>query len=359
MTPTPPPAVAVIIVCHNNADCIESTLARLVPQLAAGDELVVVDNASTDGTAERIGTAHPEARVLATGENLGFAGGAVLGARSSSAPLLLFLNPDCAPAQGFLPALRQCATARPSWGAWQALVTMDGGRQVNTAGNTVHFLGISWAGGLGAPVSSVPPRPEEVPYASGAALMVRREAWDAVGGFDERYFMYVEDLDLSLRLRLAGWEIGVVPEARADHDYEFTKGDYKWRYLERNRWWTVLSDYPTALLVLVMPALAAFELGLLLVAARGGWLRPKLEANAAVIRELPAILARRRAVQARRRISTSAFADILTSELDSPALGAEARLPGLQLLLAAYLRGAREVLTLGRLRPGRRRPASR
>ena len=90
----------------------------------------------------------------------------------------------------------------------------------------------------------------EVSFASGAALVVRREAWEAVGGFDERYFMYGEDLDLGLRLWLHGYRVGVVPAARVDHDYTFAKGGWKWFMLERNRWWTVLGDYPGALLVL-------------------------------------------------------------------------------------------------------------
>ena len=73
---------------------------------------------------------------------------------------------------------------------------------------------------------------------------MRRGAWDAAGGFDERYFMYGEDLDLSLRLRLAGWGLGLARAAEVAHDYEFAKGDYKWFYLERNRWWTVIGAYP-------------------------------------------------------------------------------------------------------------------
>ena len=115
--------------------------------------------------------------------------------------------------------------------------------------------------------------------------------------------MYGEDVDLSLRLRLAGWGVGVVPAARVEHAYEFAKGAYKWFYLERNRWWTVLGAYPGALLWRVLPALLALELALLPVAAVGGWLPAKLRAQAAVLRSLGWALRRRRRVQATRRVS--------------------------------------------------------
>ncbi len=103
--------------------------------------------------------------------------------------------------------------------------------------------------------------------------------------------MYGEDLDLSLRLRLAGWGVGVVPAARVEHDYDFAKGDYKWFHLERNRWWTLLAAYPAPLLALLAPALLAFELALLAVAARGGWLRREA-ARAGGRRARPAARAR-------------------------------------------------------------------
>ena len=114
-----------------------------------------------------------------------------------------------------------------------------------------------------------------VGFASGAALVVRREAWDAAGGFDGSYFMYGEDLDLSLRLRLAGWEVGVAGGAVVEHDYEFAKGESKWFLLERNRWTTVLGVYPAALLLALLPALLAAEAAFFLAAARGGWLGAK------------------------------------------------------------------------------------
>jgi N-acetylglucosaminyl-diphospho-decaprenol L-rhamnosyltransferase len=336
--------VTVVVVCHDSAAKAPPTLRALRAQLEPGDDVVVVDNASRDGTPDLVRAADPLATVIETGANLGFAAGCHVGARASRGRLLLFLNPDAKPAPGCLAALRAAAVEHPGWGAWQPLVTLADGEHVNTAGNLVHWLGFGWAGGMGRRVAEVDGPAHEVGFASGAAMVVRRIAWDAANGFDQRYFMYGEDLDLSLRLRLAGWGIGVVPAARVAHDYSFVKGDYKWFYLERNRWWTLLGVYPGRLLALLAPALAAFEIALLFVAWRGGWLGAKLRAQWAVVRLLPAMMRRRRAVQAGRVITPAAFAAHLTASLDSPYLAAASRLPLLQAAQSRYWRMVRAAL---------------
>ena len=338
------PAVAVVIVTYESAEAIPATLRAVGAQLAEGDELVVVDNASRDGSAAAARAAAPGATVLELGHNGGFTAGCLAGAAASTAPLLFFLNPDAVLAPGSLEALRAAAEEHPRWGAWQAMVLLPGGERINSSGGVVHWLGLAWAGGLDAPVPAPPGPPHEVAFASGAALVVRRTAWEEIGGFDADWFMYVEDVDLSLRLRLAGWGVGVVPAASVEHDYDFHKGDYKWFHLERNRWWSLLSSYPAPLLALVTPPLLVFDLGLLAVAAQGGWLRAKLRSQAAVVRGLPRVLARRRATQARRAISPAAFAAWLTPALDSPALGGPARNPAVRALVAGYWRLVRALL---------------
>jgi N-acetylglucosaminyl-diphospho-decaprenol L-rhamnosyltransferase len=338
------PAFAIVIVTYDSAGHLPATLDALRGQLGPGDELRVVDCASPQGAPADVLARHaPAAALTALDENLGFAGGANAGARATTAPLLLFLNPDCVVQPGALDALRAAAASQPDWGAWQALVTLPGGEAVNTAGGVTHWLGMGWSGDYGAPVASRATAPHEVSFASGAALVVRREAWDVTGGFEPAYFMYGEDLDLSLRLRLAGWGVGVVPEAHVEHDYEFTKGDYKWFSLERNRWWTVLGAYPAALLWPLLPALLAGELALLVIAARGGWLPSKLRAQRAVLRSLPWALRRRRRVQSTRRMSARAFAAGLSDRLDSPFLGAAAETRAARTLQSAYWAAALRV----------------
>jgi GT2 family glycosyltransferase len=338
MTRTGAGRLSIVVVTYNSRAAVTASLPALVAQLDSGDELVVVDNASVDGTVAAVREIAPRATVVETGHNAGFAAGANAGARAAQGDLLLFLNPDATPAPGFADAIRAPAREQRGWAAWMGLVTEGGGRVVNTSGGVVHFTGIAWAGEAGVPAPGSVGGPREVTFASGACLAVPRGVWERAGGFAEQFFMYHEDVDLSLRLRLAGERIGVEPLAMVDHDYEFAKGAAKWRLLERNRWATLVRCYPGALLALLAPALAATELALLGVAAAGGWLPQKLRAAADTARALPRLLRERRAIQATRGVGAAEFAALLTCELDSPFLGPVARLRPVRWGLRAYWR---------------------
>lgn len=333
-----------IVVTYRSAEHLRPLFAALAPQLCDQDELVIVDNASNDGTADVARSLGAPARLLETGCNLGFAGGCHVGAEATRASLLLFLNPDSAPEPDCLARLRDAATAHPEWGAWQAAVMLDDGR-INSSGGVVHYLGIGWAGDCERSAETLPAQDREIAFPSGAAMVVRRGAWDQLHGLDREFFMYGEDLDLGLRLWLSAWRVGLVPAARVRHSYEFDKGDSKWFWLERNRWRTVLSVYPAPLLALLTPALLATELALLAIAAREGWLRAKLRAQAATVAGLPATLRRRRAVQRTRRIGAGELAAQLTASLDSPYLAAAAS-PAIRVPQALYWRAVRSMLAL-------------
>jgi hypothetical protein len=132
--------------------------------------------------------------------------------------------------------------------------------------------------------------------------------------------------------------VGVVADARVDHDYEFEKGAAKWRYLERNRSATLLRVYPASLLVLLTPALLATELALVPAAIAGGWFGQKVRAWGDTARALPSLVRQRRSVQATRAASASEFARALTPALDSAYLGAASRSRLLAALLGGYWR---------------------
>jgi GT2 family glycosyltransferase len=347
-----PARLSAVIVTHRHADVIARTLEALVAQLRPDDELIVVDNDSPDGTAGAVRESAPRARVIESGANLGFPAACNLGAARATGELLVFLNPDAAPAPGWREAIAAPLDEGWGWGAWQALVTCEGGARINTRGGVVHFTGIAWAGGAGEPA---PPQeagegdarragtgagdPSAEPgFVSGACLAIPRALFRELGGFAEAFFLYHEDVDLSLRVRLAGERLGVVPQARVEHDYEFEKGPAKWRYLERNRWATLLRCYPGALLALLAPALLATELALVPISLAGGWWRQKLAAWVDTARSLPRLLRERRAIQSRRGAGAREFARALTPDLDSPYLGAAARSAALRFALRAYWR---------------------
>jgi GT2 family glycosyltransferase len=317
---------------------VRRALPPLVAELEEGDQLIVVDNASDDGTVEAVRELAPAATVIEIGANPGFGAGCNRGAAAATGELLLFLNPDAKPEPGFRAAIERPLADRRGWAAWQGLVTADDGRAVNSGGGVVHFTGIAWAGEGGAAAPG---------FLSGACLAIPRRSFAAAGGFAEGFFLYHEDVDLSLRLRLAGGRLGVERAARVDHDYDFEKGAAKWRGLERNRWATIIRTYPAALLAVLAPALAATELALVAIAAAGGWLRPKLAASGDVLRALPRLIRERRTIQSTRAIGVAEFARALSPDLDSAYLGAAARSRLLRSVLRAYWRAALGLLGAG------------
>jgi GT2 family glycosyltransferase len=328
--------MSVVIVTLDEAEFIRSCLHALLPQLGPEDELIVVDNGSRDGTPEIVAELAPDARILRLEGNPGYMAACNAGAAVATGDLLVLLNPDTTVAPDFAEAIRRPLTDGRGWAAWQALLTQSGGREVNTSGGVTHYTGISWAGEVGRSVEEVSPEPHEVGFASSACLALPRERWNEVGGFPEAFFLYFDDVDISLRLRLRGGIVGIEPAARVEHHYDFSRRTFKWRMLERNRWATIIRTYPGPLLALLAPALLVTELALLAIALAGGWAGQKLAATADVLRALPRLLEERRAIQATSRVAPATFAAGLTGELSSPFLGPVARSPLVRWGVRAY-----------------------
>lgn len=337
------PSLSVLIVAWNSSAELRRTLPALLAELGDDDELIVVDNDSGDDSAALVAELAPAARLVRMGRNVGFAAGCNRGAEEARGDLLVLLNPDAVPQPGWGDAIRRPWREGRGWAAWQALVANGDGTEINSAGNPVHFTGIVWAGGHGRPLAEAPAAGEVV-CLSGACLAIPLATWRELGGFPERFFLYHEDVDLSLRLRLRGDTLGIEPAAVVAHDYEFGAGEHKWRWLERNRLAFLVRDYPGALLILLAPALLATELALLAVSASGGWGRQKLAANLEALLWLPRLLRERRRIRQTRAVSSAEFASWLTADLDSPFIAGAARSLPVRLALRGYWQAVQALL---------------
>jgi N-acetylglucosaminyl-diphospho-decaprenol L-rhamnosyltransferase len=226
--PTAAPNWAAVVVNYNAGpalvDCVGSVLAQ-----DPTPDLVVVDNASTDGSLDGLRRAHPGVRVVRSGGNLGYARAANLGIAATDAPVVAVLNPDTVLGSGTGQALTARFAADASLGAaGPRLHNSDGSiypsaRQIpgllDAVGHGLLFF--VWPTnpftGRYRETGADPAHPREVDWVSGAAVWLRRAALDAVGGWDERYFMYVEDVDLCWRLRRAGWRVAYEPSGTVEH----------------------------------------------------------------------------------------------------------------------------------------------
>lgn len=220
--PVSPDRATVVMVTWNAADLVGSSLAS-VP---AGVDVVIVDNASRDGTVASARAERPDARVIELATNVGFAPGANCGISEVSAGPVLLLNPDCCLAPGALEHLLEFLELHPRAGLVSALVCSPDGRPERYAGGreptllsiAVHYLGLSR---LLPRLSLYRPGPRAAAaqreWVAGTALLVRRAALDEVGALDESYFLYAEDHDWCRRMRAVGWEVWVTPGARAEH----------------------------------------------------------------------------------------------------------------------------------------------
>jgi N-acetylglucosaminyl-diphospho-decaprenol L-rhamnosyltransferase len=213
-------ALSIVVVTWLSADDVGPLLASLAGSLAAGAELVVVENASGDATPVIVRAAAPAAAVIENPENRGFAAAANQGLAASRGAFVLFLNPDTVVAPDTLPRALAHLAADPSIGALGCRTLGEDGAPQPTV-DRFHTVGglvrEALASRRRGPRGRVPAATEDVDWVYGSFLLCRRAALEAVGGFDEAYEMYGEDLDLCHRLRAAGWRVVYLAEATIVH----------------------------------------------------------------------------------------------------------------------------------------------
>ena len=240
------PQVSVIVVNWNGREHLAACFSSLVSSDYPPDrlELILVDNGSTDGSLDLMRSAFPGVRLVPLDDNLGFTGGNNAGVAVAHGDVLAFFNNDMRVQPGTISALVRALA--PPFACVAARVLSWDGRHIDFLGGTVSFEGRGYQEHYGVPASMPLALPETF-FPNGGAFAVTREAYEAVGGFDDRYFAYYDDIDLGWRLRLRGYGIRLVHDAVVHHRHGATvrkhPRGFKRFLMERNAVWNVMKNY--------------------------------------------------------------------------------------------------------------------
>jgi GT2 family glycosyltransferase len=300
------PFVSILIVSYQSGPTLARCLEALKVQTFTDFEILLVDNASTDGAPQAAAAADPTIRFLRPGANLGFAAGNNLAAGEARGRWLVLLNPDAYARPDWLEAMVAGAARHPQVRCFTSLqMVADEPGLMDGAGDVMTSAGIPFRGGYRRR------RPAdllegEVFSACGAATLIDRDLFLGLGGFDERFFCYCEDVDLGYRLRLAGETTLLLPAAVVEHVGSASTGvrsEFSIFHGSRNRIWTFLKNTPPLLLWLTTPLHVAVTAGLLLLHWRRGDAGPVVRGIRAAFQRqaLDPILASRRDIQAARK----------------------------------------------------------
>lgn len=249
--PEPPPAVTIVIVNYNSGAWLKRTLRRVAVQTFRRFQVVVVDNASSDGS-ERACDRYPEVKLVSLPENSGFAAANNRAVGHATTDWIVFLNPDAVPHRRWLEQLLSHAEQQPQYrifGCQQ--ISARHPSLLDGVGDDVAAFGVSWRRGhLSARPRTL--RGRATFSVCGAVLLIRRHDFIALGGFDERFFCYVEDVDLCYRANLRGMHCWQVNEARVFHASSTSplrrSNPVAIYYGYRNLLWMYMKNSPFALL---------------------------------------------------------------------------------------------------------------
>lgn len=297
------PRASVIIPNWNGLALLRPCLDSLRLQTCASFEVLVVDNASIDGSVEAVRREYPEVRVVALARNGGYTAGCNAGIRSARGAIVALLNNDTEARPRWLEELLDALERHPEAGSAASRIMLHDRRDtLHSAGDCYGRDGIPNSRGVWQRFG--PPYDQEclVFGPCGGAAAYRRTMLDAIGLFEERFFMYCEDVDLAWRAQLAGWKCVYAPNAVVYHHLSATGGGALASYfVGRNTLWVLARDYPTKLLRTHWRAVSRAQLRITSDAVRswrGAAARARLRGQVAGLLGWPRWLSARRTIQA-------------------------------------------------------------
>lgn len=295
----------VVIVSYNSLPYLRACLNSVIDELGPSGEVIVVDNASTDGSAELITQHYPSVKLVKSSANNGFAAACNLGARLVSRSYLIFLNPDTIVCRGWLSELVSALYANSNIGLCTSkTLLMSQPDKIQACGLDIHYTGLSFARGFGED-STQYAVPENINSVFGASFAIRTDLWRRLGGFDDKFFMYYEETDLSWRAQLQGYRTIYIPGSVVYHAQGKITSASRLTFPTRNRCLLLLKNWHVATLVILLPSLFLAEaVDILNLIRIAGWrgLQAKMEAYSWLVANRVVIQIAHRNIQSSRSV---------------------------------------------------------
>jgi len=249
------PCISIVIVNFNGRRYLKSCLSALSIQSYEPYEIILVDNGSSDDSAEYVRSHFPNTILVETGSNRGFAGGINAGIQQAKGEFILTLNNDTVPDATFLENFIIPMMADSRVGMCAAKMVFADGR-INSTGICISRSGAAWDRGIFEDDTGLYEQETEVFGPCAGAALYRRSMLDQIGLFDEDFFLYMEDVDLAFRAQWAGWLCRYIPSARVMHIFAGTTGinsEISVYYGNRNQLWYVIKNYPLHTFLVSLP----------------------------------------------------------------------------------------------------------
>ncbi len=319
------PRIAILILGYNDEKNIKDALESAINQTYENYEIIYIDNASTDKSLRTVKENYPSLRTIANKKNLGYAGAykkALQEFFKEDFASVVLLNSDVIVEKTWLSELVRTAYASDEIGMAQPKIFLWDGKEndlANTFGNKINYLGFGFCGHYKQKDSLEFNTDQEITYASGASLLVKKDAYFDAGELDEKFFAYLEDQDLGWRMQLMGYIIMLSARSKMIHKYKFQKNSrnsWKLFMLERNRLYFLYKNYSLKTILLILPAFLLMEIGVIVHSIFGGYLKDKLRSYVVFIKNIPALKKDRRKIQKERKFSDHEVFHKLTPTID-------------------------------------------
>lgn len=318
------PLISVIIVTWNSKQYLPACLDKLSSQIFRDFEVILVDNGSEDAGILDLREIRPKFNLyierLET--NLGFAVANNIGARLARGKWIALLNTDAFPDPDWLEQLLLAAEQNMEYTAFSSRqIQYNASHLLDGTGDSYHVCGMAWRNEMGYPAKNHGQKAKEIFSPCAAAAMYLREAFLEVGGFDENFFSYYEDVDLGFRLRLAGYRSLYVPKAVVHHVGSATFGvrsDFAFYHYHRNMIWTYTANMPSPYFGVYLPQHILANLIYVIYYALLGRGKVLVKAKWDALRELPRVWKRRKEIQAKRKVMPDAVVEFMEKGLLQP-----------------------------------------